>query len=266
VPGRRYAGPIVLLGIDHFIVVVPNPDDASAELERGIGIRAAGGGRHESYGSFNRLVWLGDSYIELLAISDPSLAERAWFGPHALRVLERSGGGYVGLALATDDVESDTRTVRERGSALGEPDAGERARPDGRMVRWRVATAAKADPELGHMFLIEHDAESAEWTQAERTDRAGQVHPLGGPVRLLRVELPVSDMQASTNRLHRDLGLAFRPSLSGGGARDTSVGRQTLRLLRAAPESLPKVILRGGSQARALTALGCHWVVEPAAD
>jgi hypothetical protein len=254
----------MLLGLDHFIVAVPNPDGAAAELERTLGLQAGAGGRHVEYGSRNRLIWLGDSYIELLGIDDQALAAQAWFGPWALNVLEQAGAGYVGLGLVSDDLLSDVSALHQQGSLLGEAESGERARSDGRVVRWRVATLPQADAELGHLFLIEHDPASAEWTAEDRTERARQEHPLGGPVRLVRVELPVRDMKATTMRAHRDAGLQFRPSLAGGGGRDASVGRQTLRVLPARSGVLPGVVLRGGSQPRRANLFGCQWVIEPA--
>ena len=253
----------MLTGLDHFIVAVPDPDGAAAELERVLGLRAGPGGRHTEYGSFNRLLWLGDSYVELLGIADRSLAEHAWFGQRALQVLDERGAGYVGLSFASDDLAADMRALHAQGSLLGPPEAGERTRPDGGSVRWKVATA-EPDPELGHLFLIEHDSTGAEWTPADRARRAAEGHPLGGPARMLRVELPVDDMKRTTMRLHRDLGLQFRPSLAGGGARDASLGRQTLRLLSAAQDERPAVAISGGSEARAATLFGCRWVVESA--
>lgn len=254
----------MLTAIDHFIVVVHDPDGASAELEQAVGLRVGPGGRHEAYGSFNRLLWLGDSYVEILGISDPALAASAWFGPRALEVLEGSGAGYVGLSLASDDLAAEMVVLNGQGSRLGSPEAGERRRPDGGVVRWKVATADRPDPELGHLFLIEHDRQSAEWTDDDRTRRATEEHPLGGPARLARVELPVADMKTMTMRIHRDLGLPFRPSLAGDGARDASVGRQILRLLRAGPGTLPAVVVRGGSSERSVELFGCRWQVEPA--
>lgn len=254
----------MLIGLDHFIVAVRDPDEAATELERELGLRAGPGGRHTQYGSFNRLLWLGDSYVELLGIADRTLAEHAWFGSRALQVLDGAGGGYVGLSLASDDLAADMGGLHAQGSLLGPPEAGERARPDGGTVRWKVATA-EPDPELGHLFLIEHDSSGAEWTPDDRARRATESHPLGGPARLARVELPVADMKQATMRLHRDLGLQFRPSLVGGGARDASVGQQTLRLIPATTSALPLVAVRGGTAEREALAFGCRWRVEPAA-
>ena len=120
-------------------------------------------------------------------------------------------------------------------------------------------------PELGLVFLIEHDLGAAEWRPAERQARAAEFHPLGTPARLLRVELPVADVRRTTQVLLRDLGLQFRPSLAGGGARDASIGRTVLRLLpaAAAPRGVPVVGLAAGSDERAIELLGVRWELTP---
>jgi hypothetical protein len=253
----------MLIGLDHFIVAVDDPDDAAAQLESEVGLRAGAGGRHAAHGTHNRLIWLGDTYIELMGVFDRDLARASWFGSHALRLLDETGGGQMGLVLAADDIDADVQRLRATGSSLGQPESGERVRPDGGVVRWHLAHAAEPDPELGLVFLIEHDTAAAEWTPEERARRAQEMHPAGGPVRLVRVELPVHDMKSSTMRLHRDVALQFRPSLAGGGARDSSVGEHVVRLVRAASGVLPRVVLRGGDERRQVAALGCQWLMEP---
>jgi hypothetical protein len=247
----------VLLGLDHVILAVRDPDVAAGQLSAALGLPAGGGGRHEAHGTRNRLLWLGDAYIELMGVFDARLAARSWWGRHAQALMSESDAAYMGVALASDDVGADAERLRAVGSALDEPESGERSRPDGRTVRWRLAHAATPDRDLGLAFLIEHDPASAEWTAAERAARAAATS-----LRLRRLELPVADMRAATVRLHRDLGVAFRPSLAGGGARDGAVGAQTIRLLRRGQS--PRVILAGGPAALAFWLLGCDWQVEPA--
>jgi catechol 2,3-dioxygenase-like lactoylglutathione lyase family enzyme len=252
----------MLTGIDHVIVASADPDLAVAEVERVLGLRATGGGRHEAHGTFNRLIWLGDGYLELMGVFDSGRAAESWWGRHVSGLLDASAAAYAGLALASNDLEADVALLRAQGAPIGEPDSGERRRPDGDVVRWSIARPPDVDVEVGLTFLIQHDQTAAEWRPADREARAEEVHPLGGPVRLARVELPVTDMRRSTMRVHRDLGVAFRPSLAGGGARDGTVGGQTLRLVRAAAGRLPTVVMRGGPQTREADLAGCRFTIE----
>ena len=219
----------MLLGIDHLVIACPDPDAAAAALERELGMDAADGGRHAALGTFNRLVWLGDTYLELIGVFDRTLAERSWIGAPTVRALD-AGGGLATWGVATDDIEADVARLNAGGASLAEPISGERSRPDGAMVRWRLSAPRELGPERPP-FLIEHDPTAAEWSPGERAARAAEVHPLGAPVRLETLELPTANVPASIATLTRTPGIRpFRPSLAGGGARDAAVGGQTLRL------------------------------------
>jgi hypothetical protein len=253
----------MFLGIDHLVIAVADPDDAATQLEAGLRLEATGGGRHDWLGTFNRLVWLGDAYLELIGVFNRALAERSWLGPSVLRRLDE-GGGLATWAIATDALEADLARLRELGSDLGDPVEGERRRADGAVVRWRLA----APPLLGPSeppFLIEHDPASAEWTPADRAARAALPHRIGGPVRLDVLELPVDNVPRMIQSFARTAGLRFRPSLHGGGSRDANVGPQTVRLRPRHREFGAAVVHLAATvpEERAIELLGCRWVVRP---
>src|SRR5712691_6011236 len=127
----------MFLGIDHLVIAVADPDDAAAELERELGLAATGGGRHDALGTFNRLVWLGDSFIELIGVFDRALARDSWTGAPTLRALD-SGGGFVTWAIATDALERDLEALRATGADLSDRILANRRRDDGALVRWRL--------------------------------------------------------------------------------------------------------------------------------
>jgi hypothetical protein len=255
----------MFLGIDHLVIAVADPDEAAVVLERELGLAASGGGRHETLGTFNKLIWLGDSYLELIGVFDRALAEQSWIGAPTLRALD-AGGGPVTWAIATDAIEDDVAALRAVGSDLGIPISGERRRNDGAVVRWQLSTPRRLGPS-DPPFLIEHAATSAEWTPADRTSRGAQEHPIGGPVRLEVLELRIDDVRETTQRFVRTTGLRFRPSLSGGGSRDADVGRQSVRLrpARGGSGSAAAVVHLAAPVASQRTAelLGCRWVVRP---
>ena len=221
----------MLLGIDHLVIAVADPDAAAAELDGAVGLSASGGGRHEAMGTHNRLVWLGDAYLELIGVWNATLAARSWIGRPALDALA-AGGGFATYALATDDLAGDVAHLRDLGARWDGPTAGERQRPDGRVVRWSLATPPRLGPQEPP-FLIEHDPEGAEWTSDERAARSEQVHPLGSAVRLEGVDLAAESVARSQGAYLRALGLLFRPSLVGSGAREASVGPHSVRLRAA---------------------------------
>ena len=195
----------MLTGIDHLVIAVPDVDAAAARLETALGLRSTGGGRHPGQGTVNRLVWFGDSYLELIGIEDAALAAGSWIGRPALDALDGSpDGGFATWAAATDD-------LADFGELEGPMD-GERRRPDGRVVRWRIARAGALGRDQPP-FLIEHDVTAAEWTPEERAERAIERHPVGGPVRLTRLRIGVRDPVAAARRVGEVLGVDVEGSM-----------------------------------------------------
>jgi hypothetical protein len=79
-----------MLEIDHVIVAVADLDVAAAALEREHGLASVAGGRHPGHGTGNRIVPLGDSYLELMAVVDEDEASASPLGALALPLA--SGG------------------------------------------------------------------------------------------------------------------------------------------------------------------------------
>lgn len=91
--------------IDHVIYATHDLDGAAARVEAQIGVAAVGGGRHDGLGTHNRIVPLGATYIELLAVYDEDEAASSPLG-RALRTrIEQVGEGLMGWAAEADDVQ-----------------------------------------------------------------------------------------------------------------------------------------------------------------
>ena len=245
----------MLIGIDHLVVAVRDPDTAAGTLEQVAGLAFTGGGRHERAGTFNRLAFLGDSYLELIGVFDRELVLSSMsfpVGRAALAVLDAGREGLATWALASDDVEADVARLRDAGSSIGVPVAGSRVRPDGEVVRWITAFPSLGPEEPP--FVIEHVYAGAEWGAAARAARAAFRHPAGGRVRLAGLTLPVADRVAATARYEAAVGMAFDDA---GRAR---VGGQAIAL-RPVPGGPPVVDLVGdpGSPALDIVRFGVRW-------
>jgi hypothetical protein len=242
----------VLTGIDHLVIAVPDVDAAAGELEATLGLRATGGGRHPGQGTVNRLVWFGDSYLELIGVEDAALASASWIGEPALAVLERSSdGGFATWAVATDDLEAF--------ADLDGPIDGERQRPDGRVVRWRIARAGELAADQPP-FLIEHDVTAAEWTPEERAERAIERHPVGGPVRLTRVRIAVRHPETAARRTGDVLASDVDGSTVRVGPHEVTYGA-----LGHEPGATVELVVVAGTAARDLpreiVRFGCRFIV-----
>ena len=60
--------------LDHVLIAVADVAAAARELEARHGLTSIKGGRHPGYGTANRIVPLGDSYLELVTVADESEA------------------------------------------------------------------------------------------------------------------------------------------------------------------------------------------------
>ena len=255
----------MLTGIDHLIIATPDLDDAVDRLAR-LGIEAGGGGVHPALGTQNRLAWFGDSYLELISVTDPARAAESWLGGPTARLIEERGGGFVGFALSSNDLQADLASVRTKGSTLVGPVPGERRRPDGAIVRWNLAVPSLVGP-TAPPFLIEHDASSAEWTPAEREARAVEVHPIGGSIRLVALEVSMVDPARVANGYRREVGLDPEPWLADGDwALAAVTGEQRVVLRPADSTTGPAVVIRlssTGSRGGTADLYGCRFVIEP---
>src|SRR3954463_14301599 len=90
--------------LDHVIYGTADLDVAQRRIEAELGLDVLPGGHHEGQGSHNKIVPLGDGYLELMAIDDPEEAATSVFGQVLLEVLpvER----LVGYAVLVDDLHA----------------------------------------------------------------------------------------------------------------------------------------------------------------
>jgi hypothetical protein len=228
---------MALLGVDHVVLACADPDATAAALETRLGLAATGGGRHDALGTMNRLVWLGDAYLELVGIFDSGLASQSWLGRPVAAALEGDhDGGLVTWAIAVDDLDVALRWAPPDAGLIGPVD-GERRRPDGRTVRWRLVRPEEIAPTAP--FLIEHDLEAAEWSPSERAARADEQHPLGGRARLASLEVQTASPAVAAGRLRSFLAASVEPA--GRAAVRVRLGGQEVRFVAARPGS-PAVV------------------------
>jgi hypothetical protein len=170
--------------LDHVLIAVANLTAAAENLENQHGLASIEGGRHPAWGTMNRIVPLGDAYLELVAVVEEDEAVRSVFG-RWVSGAATDGGQLLGWAVRTDDLDSVSRRLGLT------PRSGSRVGRDGKVLRWRIAgmEIAAADPSLP--FFIE-------W--APGVSLPGRSRPLGqGSITKLAI-------QADTQRLATWLG------------------------------------------------------------
>jgi hypothetical protein len=120
------------LWIDHAIYAVGDLDASGEQIYEREGLASVPGGRHEGWGTANRIVPLGDSYLELIAVVDADEAEGSHFGRAVQKALAEDEP-LVGWVLATDDIDA------VAGRLDLEVESKSRDREDGSTLSWRLA-------------------------------------------------------------------------------------------------------------------------------
>lgn len=119
-----------MLAIDHVIIHVADLDEAAVGLARSHGLDSAVGGRHAGLGTANRIVPIGDAYLELLAVVDHDEFARSGLRLPSVRTRRNAFAGWM---LRTADIAGVASRLGLEGTTMSRPDA------DGRVLRWRLA-------------------------------------------------------------------------------------------------------------------------------
>jgi hypothetical protein len=147
--------------LDHILLGCSDLDRGIAFVEQRTGVRAAVGGVHPGRGTRNALLSLGERrYLEIIAL-DPEQDKVPDFAVLLVNLLKSlTTPQLVGWAAHPGDVEALAKKLRESGIAIDGPRPGSRARPDGRVLRWKTVTLHD-DHDGALPFFIEWDAGSA---------------------------------------------------------------------------------------------------------
>ena len=92
------------LELDHVLIAVDDLAEAAKEVEQRLGLRSVEGGRHPGWGTANRIVPLGTSYLELIAVVEPTELDASPFGAWVADAVS-DGRRLLGWAARTDDLD-----------------------------------------------------------------------------------------------------------------------------------------------------------------
>lgn len=189
--------PSVPTDLDHILLGVNDLDRGIAWMEERSGVRAMFGGVHPGRGTRNALLSLGPrSYLEIIA-PDPAQLSSATpaesMGNHLKAFTEPR---LIGWAAHTVSLMEVVKKAAAAGIDIQNPRDGSRARPDGKILRWRSA-ALKSDFDGVLPFFIEWSAE---------TIHPSQDAPAGCTLERFSIESPsVKDIRLVAGQLRLDV-------------------------------------------------------------
>lgn len=198
----------MLTGLDHIIIGVNDLDAATEIFRDKLGLIPSGGGTHATGGTANRIIVIGDTYLELIAVRTPAEAQSSIVARLA------KGEGYLNFVLSSNDLQADSVTMKARGVAIVGPEKGSLKAEDGRTRGWLRTNIERLDLTQHYPFLIQHDSTGAE----RRTRLAGWAPPPGHPLgvtKVLSTSLAVADLAEATRRFEHIYGLQASEQFSG---------------------------------------------------
>lgn len=198
----------MLIGLDHIIIGVQNLEQAEQVFSQKLGLAVSGGGIHPSGGTANRIIVIGDTYIELIAVDRPEEAQ-----PGILKRLAK-GDGYLNFVLSSNDIEADSAAMEQRGVSIFGPTPGQLRSADGRTRGWKRTDVERAELAQHYPFIIQHDSTG----EARRSRLAGWQTPPRHPLGVTQVRsttIVVADLGEATRRFQHIYGLQPSESFTG---------------------------------------------------
>ena len=198
----------MLTAIDHIIIGVHNLDQAAAQFSQKLGLAVSGGGVHPTGGTANRIIVIGDTYLELMAIDNPEEAQQS--------LLDRLAKheGYLNFVLASNDIEADSSAIIKRGIQILGPTSGSLRAADGRTRGWSRTNIERPDLVQRYPFIIQHDSAGEE----RRFRLAGWTTPPEhtlGATQVRSTTIAVANLAEATQRYQRIYGLQPSDSFTG---------------------------------------------------
>ena len=198
----------MLTAIDHFIIGVRNLEKAATQFSQKLGLAVSGGGIHPTGGTANRIIVIGDTYLELIAIDNSAEAQQSMLDRLAIHE------GYLNFALASNDIEADSKAMISRGVTILGPTPGSLRAADGHTRGWSRVDIERPDLAQRYPFIIQHDSIGEErrfrlagWTNPP-------VHPLGA-MQVRSTTIAVANLVEATQRFQHIYGLQPSDSFTG---------------------------------------------------
>jgi hypothetical protein len=188
-----------VIELDHILIATSDLDFTAEAMASDYGLGSIEGGRHPDWGTANRIIPLGDAYLELVPVVDPGVAAGSAFG----RWVASGGQATVrplGWAVRADSIDALAQRLGLR------IDLGSRLTPDGQRIEWRTAGIDEAAREPCLPFFIE-------WREPGRFPGRAPAPP-----RLRGITVSRLDLEGDSDRLSawlgaHDLRITLRPGV-----------------------------------------------------
>lgn len=147
------------LALDHLVHFIKAEPSEPVKKWGDVGYKAVLGGSHENWGTYNSLLYIGQSYIEFLSIESNHIAAAAE-NPLIKQLTDElpSGEGIGQLCFRTSNIEELKAELKRKGFESLPIFEGSRKRQDGSLLSWKMLFF-KENPHYKYPFFIDWGVE-----------------------------------------------------------------------------------------------------------
>lgn len=149
-----------MLSLDHIVFAGRDIEETSNKYSKDYALKTIKGGQHENWGTYNYLAHFSNNcYIEWLGINDVTKVEQSRnpLIKHLVHVLTKEKQGPFQFALRTNNIDKFVAHFNRENILYFGPIKGERRKPDGSLLTWRMLFPTYDANEEVLPFLIEWD-------------------------------------------------------------------------------------------------------------
>ncbi|WP_102275423.1 VOC family protein [Cytobacillus massiliigabonensis] len=149
------------LALDHIVHFIQQHPNVAVEEWVRHGFHAVMGGSHEKWGTYNSLLYVGDAYIEYLAIENAEIAAKS-NNPLISQLIKdlTIGEGIGQICFRTNNMLDLKVELENKGCETYPIFNGSRKRQDGSTIRWKMLFI-KNSSSLPYPFFIEWEQEDS---------------------------------------------------------------------------------------------------------
>ena len=142
---------------DHLVIFVEHLDQA-VQFFKEQKFHVVYGGSHPMWGTYNALIYIGESYLELIAIEHEHVFKDAALQPYTLHetyAIKGRKNGYTRFALRTDQSAVVANILKGVNFDVYGPDQFSRTTPTGDSIQWQMVHAGVEDRSATLPFIIQ---------------------------------------------------------------------------------------------------------------
>ena len=228
---------------DHIVIFVEHLDQA-VQFFKEQKFHVVYGGSHPMWGTYNALIYIGESYLELIAIEHEHVFKDAALQPYTLHetyAINERKNGYTRFALRTEQAKVIADKLKNAHFNVHGPDPFSRKTRTGDIIKWQMVHAGVVDRSATLPFIIQWSLPDDVRFSSLRAQNIIAPHPLG--------EIKLSEINIHEGNLLQLISFydAIQIPVAKEANRLTVQLGETKVVYYSEPTTLPEIVLKSAN-------------------